>query len=172
VQTPFIGQIFIFAGNFAPASYQFCNGQLLSINNNQALFSILGTTYGGDGQNTFALPNLQSRAPIGAGQGPGLGNFVLGQLGGTENVTLTSANLPSHSHAIGAVAATGNVSFPQATLFAIGAKPDLYSGSGGNTTMNAAMVSPVGSGAPFSHLRPYLAMSYIIAIYGVFPTRN
>jgi microcystin-dependent protein len=172
VLQPLVGQIFIFAGNFAPSGYQFCNGQLLAISQNQALFAILGTTYGGDGQNTFGLPDLRGRAAIGTGQGPGLSSYNLGQSAGSQNTSLTSANLPSHSHAINAVAATGNSDSPNGTLLAMGTKPDLYSGSGGTTTMNASMVNAAGSGTPFGHLRPYLGVSFIIAIFGIFPTRN
>jgi microcystin-dependent protein len=162
----------MFAGNFAPRGYLFCQGQLLPISQNTALFSLLGTTYGGNGTSNFAVPDLRGRAPIHQGQGAGLSPYVVGQPGGSETATLFQANMPSHSHSINAVAKTGNSTTPAGNLPAIGGKPEYYSTGSANTTMNASMVGPTGSSTPFSILSPYLAISYIIAITGIFPTRN
>ncbi len=169
---PYLGAITLFAGNFAPSGYQFCNGQLLSISNNTALFSLLGTTYGGDGQNTFALPDLRGRVPIHFGQGPGLSNYNLGQSAGLENHTLSPAQLPSHAHAINAVPSSGASTTPSGNLLAIGGKPEYYSTASANTTMNASMVGSAGGGQPFSILSPYLAITYVIAVVGIYPSRN
>lgn len=176
---PFIGEIIMFGGNFAPRGWALCNGQLLSIAQNTALFSILGTTYGGDGQTTFALPNLQGRVAIHPGQGPGLSPYVLGQIGGTENVTLTTNQMPLHTHTATVNAAeapqtvtdnpkggvpAGSTGGPQV----YGAAPD------GATTMNAGMVTnaPAGGSQPFSIIQPYLCVNFIIALQGIFPSRN
>src|SRR3954470_22596670 len=144
---PFIGQIILFAGNFAPKGWAFCSGQLLSIAQNSALFSLLGTTYGGNGQTTFALPDLRSRVPIHAGQGPGLTNYVQGEQTGVENVTLTTPQLPAHTHAVNGVASGGNQASPAGGSPAIestGTSLD-YSNAAPAAPMNPAMISAAGS---------------------------
>ena len=164
----------MFAGNFAPRNWMFCNGQLLSIAQNTALFSILGTTYGGNGQTTFALPNLQSRVPIHAGQGPGLSNYVLGEVTGTENVTLNTSQMPSHTHSVGAVTNGGNQASPAGNLPAVestGTSLDYASGAA-NTTMNPAMIGNAGNGVPVPIVQPVCCVNFIIAVQGIFPSRN
>lgn len=164
--TPFIGQISIFAGNFAPRGWAFCSGQLLAIAQNTALFSILGTTYGGNGQTTFALPDLRGRVPISAGQGPGLSPYQLGQIAGAENTTLLVNNLPAHSHGIAASSGDQTTNRPTNGYLAAGNR---YS-----TTGNAAMAptANAGAGQPFNNVQPYLTVNFIIALEGIFPSRN
>jgi microcystin-dependent protein len=175
---PFIGQIILFAGNFAIRGYAMCNGQILSIAQNTALFSILGTTYGGNGQTTFALPNLQSRFPIHFGQGPGLSSYALGQQAGTENVTLLQNQMPQHNHLVQTNSGNGNAAAPEGNYIA----PALVSGA--NTAVNGyrnsqdgtllgnQSISLAGGNQPFSILPPYLALNYQIALEGIFPSRN
>lgn len=164
----------MFAGNFAPRGWAFCNGQIMPISQNTALFSLLGTTYGGNGTTNFALPNLQSRVPMHWGQGPGLSPYVLGQQAGTENVTLLQNNLPAHTHAVNAVNSGGNQASPAGNLPAIestGTSLDYANGSP-NTTMHPQMIGATGSNIPFPIIQPYLTVSFIIALQGIFPSRN
>src|SRR5215472_14207563 len=138
---PFLGEIFMFAGNFAPRGYALCNGQLMSIQQNTALFSILGTTYGGNGTTTFALPDLRGRSPIGTGQGPGLTDIVLGEMAGTENVTLTTNNMPSHTHSLNADSNPASVSAPAGSVLADSGNAQsggipIYSSGNPSVTMN------------------------------------
>lgn len=177
---PYLATITNFAGNFAPLNWAFCNGAILSIANNQALFSLIGTTYGGDGMNTFALPDLRGRYAIHAGQGPGLPNYSLGEMAGSENTTLLSMNLPAHTHAIlqvtGAPAAqseTGNVSNPSGAVPA--GIDNRYSNSSDGVmqstiTMGTSGIS--GANTPVSNISPYLAMNYIICTEGIYPSRS
>jgi microcystin-dependent protein len=162
---PFLGEIRLFSFTFAPKGWAMCNGQLLPINQNQALFSILGTTYGGDGRQTFALPNLQGRVAIHQGNG-----IVEGQVGGSQSVTLAS-NQINHTHPM-AANATPN-SFVAAGNFPASAPNGsaLY-GPTANTSMNPAILSPVGGSQPHNNLQPYLVVVYCIAIFGIFPSRN
>lgn len=193
----YLATIMGWAPNFAPRGWAFCWGQILSIAQNTALFSLLGTTYGGNGQTTFALPNLASRFPIGAGQGPGLSTYVLGQMGGTENTTLTTNNIPSHIHSgvglsAGLTAATAAGSTTQASPTAtsiLGASnfPDVstggttdvntYAPNSANPTVSINLpitgnTGPAGNTMPFSILPPYLAINWIIALEGIFPPRS
>jgi microcystin-dependent protein len=169
---PFLGEIRMFGFNFAPRGWAFCNGQILSIAQNTALFALLGTTYGGNGQTTFALPNLQSRVPIHFGQGPGLSPYSLGQLSGQENVTLLPTQMPAHSHSLACHtddAATGipNGNFPAASaqnIYASAATPGQF--------MNAGMVTVAGNSQPHTNIQPYLAINFCIALQGIFPSRN
>jgi microcystin-dependent protein len=172
--SPFIGEITLFAGNFAPRNWAFCNGQILPISQNTALFSILGTTYGGNGQTTFALPDLRGRVPIHQGQGPGLSFYNLGQMGGSENVTLLTNQLPAHNHAINAVANGGDQANPIGNLPAVestGTSKD-YSSVAATGQMAPGMVANTGGGQPVPVVQPYGCVSYIIALYGIFPSRN
>jgi len=179
---PLLAMIFAFGSNFAPQGYLFCSGQLLSISSNTAVFSLLGTTYGGNGINNFQLPDLRGRAPIGQGQGPGLSNYFLGQAAGTETVTLNINNLPSHTHAFNVNAAVGTTGTPGTTTYlsqapAIGSGPNatvekIYTTTAPNTTLAANAIGLTGSSQPVANLQPYLAVSYIIAVFGIFPTRN
>ncbi len=169
-----IGEIRLFAGNFAPRSWAFCNGQLLSIAQNTALFSILGTTYGGDGRTTFALPDLRGRVPLHPGVGPGLASYTLGQKAGVENVTLTQNQLPSHNHAVNAVAEGGNQAAPTGNLPAVESTGTAKNYSNAATTgqMNSGMIGNTGGSQPFSVVQPYTCLNYIIALQGIFPSRN
>ena len=177
----FIGEIRAFAGNYAPAGWALCNGQLESIAQNQALFTLLGTTYGGDGQTTFALPDLRGRLPVGQGQGPGLSPYTIGQRAGTESVTLLQNQLPAHNHLVQASTATGNVSAPGPSV--VPAAPDapsqtetFYAVPGTSAvnpvTMLAAAIGPTGNGLPHENRMPTLTVSFIIALNGIFPSRN
>jgi microcystin-dependent protein len=172
---PFIGQIIIAGFNFAPRGYATCDGQLLSIAQNTALFSLLGVTYGGNGQTTFGLPDLRGRVPIHQGQGPGLTNRTMGELSGTENVTLLTANLPSHSHSLIANSSAGNQGAPVtgSALAASSARgTNNYSSAAPNTVLAAQSVGNAGNGQPFSIMQPYLVVNYAIALQGIFPSRN
>src|SRR5690606_2295885 len=158
-QEPFLGEIKMFAGTFAPNGWAKCEGQILSISHNSALFSLLGTTYGGDGQTTFALPDLRGRAPLHSGQGPGLSDYSLGQQGGTESTTLTVNNLPAHNHTINGIVEDGNSASPTGN-FPAGTKlldPE-YSNSGTVTPMNASMVGNTGNSNPINNMQPYLTV--------------
>ncbi|KIX22244.1 tail protein [Flavobacterium sp. 316] len=181
---PFIGEIKIFGFNFAPVSYQLCSGQIMSIAQNTALFSLLGTTYGGNGQTTFALPDLRGRMPIGQGQGPGLPNYNMGQLAGTTNVTLLTANIPQHVHTLNSMqvklqASSGNADeiSPDGNFLATANSP-IYSSNGATSgvftggTQVTGTTDITGSNIPINITNPYLTINYSIAIYGIFPSRN
>jgi microcystin-dependent protein len=178
---PYLGAIFLFAGNFAPRGYLLCNGQLLPIQQYAALFSILGTSYGGNGTSTFALPNLQGRAAIGQGTGAGLTTVVLGEVAGTENVSVGVTNMPQHNHLVSAVSGGGNQTTPTGNLpAALGVThppadfPGLapYSNSAANTTLATNTLTSVGGSVPLGIRNPYLGLTYIIAITGLFPSRS
>lgn len=170
---PFVAEIRIFAGNFAPRGWAFCNGQIMPISQNTALFSLLGTTYGGNGQSTFALPNLQGSAPIGEGQGPGLSPRFLGETGGTAAVTLIETQIPSHSHTPSAVTGGGNSTSPFGAAWAsqAGRTPPPAYASTPNAPMSPAAIGSTGSGQPHNNMPPYLTLNFIIALQGVFPPR-
>jgi microcystin-dependent protein len=170
---PFIAEIKIFAGNFAPRAWAFCDGQLLPISQNSALFSLLGTTYGGDGRTTFGLPDLRGRTPIGPRNGPGLSDYALGQRGGAEHIQLNSAQMPSHNHLIRAVTTGGTSTTPTDNLLADSAAFDNeFSDATANTNMSSAMVSSAGGNLAHENRQPFLALNYIICIQGVFPSRS
>jgi microcystin-dependent protein len=174
--TPFIAQITLFGGNFAPRGWAFCQGQILSIAQNTALFALLGTTYGGDGQTTFALPDLRGRVPVQPGQGPGLSPYSLGEMGGSETVTLNQSQMPQHTHTATTVsnassgAATDTI--PNGNFLAEGN----HYRSSSNAQMNPAAVQVTigiaGGGQPVTNVQPYLAINYLIALQGIFPARN
>jgi microcystin-dependent protein len=176
-----IAQILLFAGTFAPKNWAYCNGQLIPIAQNTALFSLLGTTYGGDGRVNFALPNLQGRVAIGAGQGPGLSPYALGQAGGTEQVTLTTNNMPAHIHpatatvSVGVSGAGATADDPDGALLTTTNAPFYATGAPGGHlggVSATATVGMAGSNAPVSIMPPYLALNYVICLYGIFPSRN
>jgi len=169
---PFIGDIYIFAGDFAPRGWAFCDGQLLAISQNQALFSILGTTYGGNGQTTFALPDLRGRAPMHFGQGPGLSNRTLGERAGSEGVALAQTEMPPHNHIAGGSAATGTTTNPVNGVWAASARSDAQYSARGTVSMNAAALGATGSNQPHNNMQPFLALRFIIALEGVYPSRN
>lgn len=161
---PYVGEIRMFGGNFAPAGWEFCNGQLMPISENETLFQLIGTTYGGDGQETFALPNLQSRTPL--HQGP---TFTLAEMGGTEEVTLTTQQIPVHNHAfLGSSADASDLSVQNA----LGAKPAtkrIYRAPAVPAAM-AGLASPVGGSQPHDNMQPFLCISFIISMFGIFPS--
>jgi len=170
----YIGGVMLFAGNFAPKNFAFCQGQLLSIAQNTALFSILGTTYGGDGRTTFALPDLRGRVPTGPGQGPGLSNVVLGEVAGFESVTLLNNNLPFHNHLASCDGASAPNADPTGGLWGNpGALSGLaYYGTTATAQMSPQMIAPTGNSQPVSVEQPYLGLNYIICLFGIFPSRN
>ena len=183
--TPFIGQITLFGGNFAPVGWAFCDGQLLSVSQNDALFSILGTIYGGDGRTTFGLPDLRSRAALHKGSGIGLTNINLGARGGAEYTTLSVTNLPSHSHAVSATLnfrnEAGDETSPSGGSFAIApASAQIYHADGptANQTLNSASITTPDSGttgsgsSTFFNRSPFQVINYIIAVQGIYPSRS
>ena len=173
---PFLAEIRMFGGNFAPRGWALCNGQLMSISQNTALFALLGVTYGGDGRVTFGLPNLQGSAPMQQGQGPGLTPRTLGEVGGTPTVTLVNAEMPQHTHTALAYDDSGDNTSPtnntwaQALQGRVGDK--LYSvGQQPNMLMNPQTVLPTGGSQPHNNMPPYLTITFIIALEGIFPQR-
>lgn len=173
MDNPFIGSIVLFCGNFAPAGWALCNGQMLSIAQYTALFSILGTTYGGDGQRTFALPDLRGRVPLHPGQGPGLSPYFLGQAGGTETTTLLTANMPAHTHALNGDNVAGGKEFPGPNhVLGPSLTDKMYSVNPPNTSFNPTSIGAAGGNQPFANMQPYLAINYIIALQGIYPSRN
>ncbi|MBD8890937.1 phage tail protein [Roseibium litorale] len=171
---PFIAEIRIFAGNFAPRGWAFCDGQLLPISNNTALFSLIGTTYGGDGRSTTALPNMEGRAPMHPGQGPGLTGRRLGQRLGTEVVTLTEAQMPSHTHSLRASGTRGTQENPENTTSLAATFPvAAYSSSDTSSTyMSYETLSATGGGQSHENEQPYLVLNFIIALVGLYPSRS
>lgn len=170
---PFIGEVRIFTGNFAPRGWAFCNGQLLPISQNTALFSILGTTYGGDGKSTFALPNLQGATPIGVGQGPGLSEVQLGQSLGSASVSLQTTEVPAHSHSVRtAVAADTTAPTGQSFVAPTSDNSATFRATGRNVAMSAAAVASSGQGWAHNNRSPVLALNFIIALQGTFPPRS
>lgn len=167
---PFIGMIVQFGGNFAPRGWALCDGQLLPISSNSALFSILGTTYGGDGKSTFALPDLRGRVAMQPGTGPGLSARQLGQKGGAETVTLTVNQMPGHNHALNALADDARVATVANNTLA--QDQNIYSSSAPNAAMNAACIGNTGGSQPFGVVQPFLCVNFIIALQGLFPSRN
>jgi microcystin-dependent protein len=168
---PFIGEIRLFAGNFAPAGWAFCDGQTLPIAENDALFQLIGTTYGGDGQTTFNLPNLQSRVPIHMGTGPDGTTYQIGEMAGTEQETLTVQQIPIHTHPW--LASNANAASPSP----IGAVPavaqgDLYATGLSPTPFSPMAVSPAGGSQPHENTQPFLCINYIISLFGVFPSQT
>lgn len=163
---PYVGEIRMFAGNFAPAGWMFCEGQLLPISENETLFNLIGTTYGGDGQSTFALPDLRGRIPIHQGNG-----FILAETGGAEEITLTVAQIPAHSHAMLATnaIATGNAPANNVVAGSTGATVFPYGTDQPTTLLNAQSVSAVGGSQPHTNFQPYLCVDFIISLFGIFP---
>lgn len=163
---PFIGEIRMFGGNFAPVGWAFCDGQLMPISENDALFTLIGTTFGGDGENTFAMPDLRGRLPMHQGNG-----YVLGQMGGVESVTLTTNQIPAHTHAAQANSAIGSQSTPANGVWAA-APTSRYSSSAPNLAMKNSLVAPAGGSQPHENMMPFLTVSFIISLFGIFPSQN
>jgi len=164
---PFLGELALVPYNFAPKGWALCNGQLLAINQNQALFAVLGTTYGGNGQTNFALPDLRGRVPVSSGQGPGLENYNVGQTGGVEHVTLAAGQMPAHNHALNVHSGKSLKTNPSGNLLANGA---IYTNEASNNVAGAAAVANAGSGQAHENRQPYLTLNWIIALQGVFPS--
>ena len=170
---PFIAEIRIFAGNFAPRGWALCDGQLLQIAQNTALFSLIGTTYGGDGRTTTALPNMQGRAPMHPGNGPGLTSRRLGERGGTHEVTLTQAQMPSHSHNFNASVNPATIFAPVdgASSIARSVGGNAYKDGAANASFDSGALAATGGGQAHNNMQPFLAMNFIIALEGLFPSR-
>lgn len=166
---PFVGQLVLVPYDFAPNGWALCNGQLLPIAQNEALFTLLGTIYGGDGVSTFALPDLRGRVPVSSGQGPGLSSYVVGQTFGTESVMLETTQIPSHTHSVNCDSAKGKEAGPTG-LFPAEASTKIYAGTA-NAQMNAGMIGGTGGGAAHENRQPSLVLNWIIALQGVFPSR-
>ena len=162
----------MFGGNFAPAGWAFCNGALLPISENDALFTLIGTTYGGDGQSTFALPNLSSRLPVHQGTGSFGTTYTMGETGGAEQVTLTVQQIPVHSHGPLASSAPGNSGTPTNSVWAKSPATTLYQAVAPDTSMNVAAVQPTGGSQPHDNMMPFLVISFIISLFGIFPTQS
>ena len=175
----FLAEIRIFPFNFAPTGWAFCNGQLIPISQNTALFALLGTYYGGDGKSTFALPNMISNAPMQHGQGQGLSERFLGEMSGVEQITLLQSEIPVHSHSIGANTANANTDQPTNAVLARGfftfqgnsGSVPSYSNNAPNTGMSFQSMAPAGGGLPHNNMQPYLTLNFCIALQGVFPQR-
>jgi microcystin-dependent protein len=171
----YVGQVIAVGFNFAPEGWVLCNGQLLSISEFSVLYTLIGTTFGGDGVNTFGVPNLNGRSPAGQGTGPGLPTMVLGQAAGTESVTLTSNQLPAHNHVLSASSATGTTATPSSST-ALSNQSNgsvtMYGAAPGNTTLAAGAISPAGSSLPHENRQPYNTVNYIISLFGIFPSQS
>lgn len=163
---PYVGEIRMFGGNFAPVGWMFCEGQLLAISENDVLFQLIGTTYGGDGQSTFALPDLRGRVPLHQGS-----NYVIGELGGVETVTLTTQQIPIHSHVQLANSGVATQNTPAGNVLAAAATSDVYVPGGSFVALNAAVADPSGGSQPHSNMQPYAVISFIISLFGVFPSQ-
>ena len=162
---PYVGEIRMFAGNFAPAGWMFCEGQLLPISENETLFQLIGTTYGGDGQSTFALPDLRGRLPIHQGNG-----FILAETGGAEEITLTVNQIPAHTHPLLASAGPGNANAPAGNVTGESAAVKIYVSEVPTANLNPSAVTPVGGSQPHTNFQPYLCVDFIISLFGIFPS--
>ncbi len=168
---PFVGEIRMFAGNFAPRGWAFCDGQLLAVSQNDALFSLLGTIYGGDGRTTFGLPDLRGRIPLHQGTGPGLSARRLGSKGGPENVTLTTNQLASHTHDWNANKADADLATPAGKVLA-GGSPRMFNAQDQNASLAASTIADTGGTGSHSNLMPTLCIHFIIALFGIYPSRH
>jgi microcystin-dependent protein len=169
---PYVGEIRMFAGNFAPVGWMFCEGQTLPISENDVLFQLIGTTYGGDGEETFNLPNLASRVPIHMGTGPDGTTYQLGEMAGTEQETLTIQQIPNHSHPLTASTAVGNAQPPASALLAQSTVADMYIQDSPDSTLAASSVQPAGGSQPHENTQPFLVINFIISLFGVFPSQT
>jgi microcystin-dependent protein len=169
---PFVGEIRMFGGSFAPAGWAFCSGQIMPISENDTLFNLIGTTYGGDGQETFGLPDLQGRIPIHAGQGSGLSPYILGEKAGTENVTLTTQQLPNHSHTVLASADPASSTQAAGNITAATNQLKIYTENATSKVFAPNTLSVVGGSQPHENMMPFLVITFIISLFGIFPTQN
>jgi len=170
MSTPYVGEIRLFAGNFAPQGWMLCQGQTLSIANNDVLFQLIGTTYGGDGQTTFSLPDLRGRVPVHQGQGPGTSPRTLGEVGGSETVTLLASQMPAHTHALHASTALATGTAPGGALLAATSVAS-YDPGAAATAMAASAVGLAGGNQPHENMAPTLTLNYIISLFGIFPSQ-
>jgi microcystin-dependent protein len=164
---PFVGEIRMFAGNFAPAGWMLCDGQLLPISENETLFTLIGTTYGGDGQSTFALPDLRGRVPLHQGSGS-----ILAETGGAETITLTVSQIPAHSHPLVGTTSITNDTSPANNVVAQSNTLDPYQSTAGGSPMAAQSISSVGGSQPHDNFQPYLCINFIISLFGIFPSQT
>jgi microcystin-dependent protein len=171
VPEPFLGEVQIFAGNFAPTGWAFCDGQILPISQNTALFSLLGTTYGGNGVSTFALPDLRGRVPIQPGQGPGLSLRSLGEQGGIEGAMLGTGEMPAHTHTLGASSANGTSDAAAGRVAARSPAAIPQYAAASDADLSAAAIGSAGGGQAHNNMQPYLGLSFIIALQGIYPPR-
>lgn len=162
---PYVGEIRMFAGNFAPAGWMFCEGQLIPISEYETLFNLIGTTYGGDGQSTFALPDMRGRLPVHQGNG-----FILAETGGVEEITLTVSQIPAHSHPMLASGSVANTPNPGNNLAGVASQVNTFFGDIPNTNMSTAAVGSVGGSQPHTNFQPYLCVDFIISMFGIFPS--
>jgi len=170
---PFVGEVRMFGGNFAPAGWAFCQGQLIPISENETLFNLIGTTYGGDGQETFALPDLQGRVPMHQGQGPGISqSYVIGEKAGVETVTLTTNQIPVHNHAFVCSLDASASTDPTNQVIAQSSQIHMFTQDVTNRQMNPKALTPQGGSQPHENLQPILCISFIISLFGVFPSQN
>jgi microcystin-dependent protein len=167
---PYVGEIRMFGGNFAPQGWAFCNGQLLAISENEVLFNLIGTTYGGDGQSTFQLPDLRGRVPINQGQSPGTSNYTIGQSGGAESVTLTLQQIPAHTHVPACRAGGSDSPNPANAVWGATDAAQYAAASTLNTFMNAGTIGAAGGNQPHDNMLPVLAVNFIISLFGIFPS--
>ncbi len=168
---PYVGEIRLFAGNFAPAGWGFCDGSLQSISENETLFQLIGTTYGGDGQSTFALPDLRGRLPVHMGSS-GSASYVIGESGGVESVTLTQQQIPLHNHGAGCTSAAGNSATAAGSIPAVNTTALAYGTIPPQVAMNAGIVTNTGGNQPHDNMQPFLCVSFIISFFGIFPSPN
>ncbi len=167
---PFVGEIRMFAGNFPPRGWAFCDGQLLAVSQNDALFSLFGTIYGGDGRTTFGLPDLRGRVPVHAGHGPGLSERRLGSKAGAEQVTLTTNQLPNHTHSSKVSPNYGSRSNPEESVLAKNIKEVGYSSEPPDDSMNSSSITNVGGSQSHTNLMPFLCVNFIVSLFGIYPS--
>jgi len=173
MSNPFVGEIRMFGGSFAPVGWALCQGQTIPIAENDTLFTLIGTTYGGDGQETFNLPDLQGRAPVHMGQGPGISQtYTIGEQAGVESVTLTTQTIPIHTHALLASTNTALDNSPTNNVLAAGISTKMYTEDVANQPMNGNAITPVGGSQPHENMQPFLVITFIISLFGIFPTQN
>jgi microcystin-dependent protein len=173
MSSPYIGEIRMFGSSFAPVGWALCQGQLMAISQNDTLFTLIGTTYGGDGQNTFGLPDLAGRAPVHQGQGPGISQqYIIGEQGGVEQVTLTTQQMPAHNHAAVVTQNLGNQGDPTNKVFAQSAQIMMYDQATASKFFTPTMLQPQGGNQPHENMQPFLVVSFIISLYGIFPSQT
>jgi microcystin-dependent protein len=169
---PYVGEIRMFAGNFNPVGWEFCDGQLLPISENETLFQLIGTTYGGDGQSTFALPNLQSRVPMHQGTGPDGVTYQLAEAAGVESVTLTTQQIPNHTHALLGSQDIADATGPANAVFGTSSQVDYVTVAETNTPLSPQIILPQGGSQPHENMQPYLVINFIISLFGIFPSQT